>query len=491
MITLQDITERRAALAGDPYRPAYHFSSPFGWMCDPNGTVFWRGRWHLFYQHAPEGIAHWGHAMSDDLVHWKDLPPAIVPTPGSYDQKGCWSGTSLVEEDRVIACYHAHQGGNALAVARDEMLVEWEKHPGNPFAAWDPAKTYDPCIWYHDGTYWSASGRITGATRGDGMDQETGGHDIAYLYKSLDLDHWAYDGVFYEGGVYTHPGEDCACPSFFPLTMPDGTVRWMLLFLAHNEGAQYYLGDYVDGRFVPQEHARFNFTAYHISRIGTCGDFLAPVSWEGPGGRRILIAWVSEARSGEAAGQAGWQGIQSLPRDLALDANGKLTIHPVPELEVLRRNHRQLAGVPLTTGAAVDLHGVSGNCLELRATIEPGQANAVGLKVCRSEGGEEETLIEVDLAAGTLTLDPSRASLSPDITGPEAQVAPFVPASDEALELRVFVDRSVVEVFANGRQSVVKRIYPTRPDSVGVQAYARGGSATLARLEAWDMESIW
>jgi beta-fructofuranosidase len=137
------------------------------------------------------------------------------------------------------------------------------------------------------------------------------------------------------------------------------------------------------------------------------------------------------------------------------------------------------------------LPGVAGNTLELRATLEPGAARRVGLKVCCSPGGEEETVITVDREAGTLALDPARASLGPDITGPEAQVAPFALADGEALELRVFVDRSVVEVFANGRQAVAKRIYPTREDSVGVQAFAEGGEAVLRSLEAWDMHGIW
>lgn len=480
-----DFKSRRAALAGDPYRPAYHFCSPDDWLNDPNGTVFWRGKYHMFYQHSPHfsgsGLphAHWGHAVSDDMVHWEDLPIALTPEPGGYDDVGCWSGTSWVDEDKVVACYFAHTHGNAVATSSDDLLINWTKNPkiAVPF---DPAKTYDPCIWREGDTYRMISGRITGAKHGHGADQEFGGHDIAYAYKSTDLENWTDEGVFYEGGVFTEPGEDCACPCFFPIG-----DKHMLLFLAHNRGAQYYLGSYENGRFTPETHGRMNFTNYHLSRLCECGDFTAPIAWGLPNGRRVMVAWLPEGLKYDAQKKAKWAGIMSLPRDLSLAPDGTLRIEPIPELQSLRRNHQSFSDLKLDSGE-ITLENVSGNCLEIAATIDPGASERVGMKVCCSPDGVEETSIIYNAANGTLTLDPILASENPDFIGREAQIAPLELKAGEPLELRVFIDRSVVEVFANGRQAVCKRIYPSRPDSLGVKVFA-DGVATVRMVDVWEL----
>ena len=489
-----DYPQWRAELASDPHRPTYHFIAPYGWMNDPNGTVFWKGRWHLFFQYSPGAyttgyaLAHWGHAVSDDLVHWSDLPIALTPTPGTYDEKGCWSGTSLVEEDRVIANYHAHQGGNCIATCSDEMLVNWTKHPSNPVIPFDPAMTYDPCIFKHSGAYYSVSGRITGAKHGDGRDQEFGGKDIAYLYKSFDLSHWEYIGPLYEGGIFTEPGEDCACPDFFPIG-----DKHMLLFLSHNTGTQYYIGSFENERFTPETHGRMNFTKPLplLYGMGTAGDFSAPISWAGPDGRRIMIAWVTEGRTTEAMKDAQWAGILSLPRDLSLDDDGILRIKPTPELEMLRTDHKSFTNISLGADELIKLDGIFGNTLELLAKITSPATGQIGFKVCQSPDETEETIITVDINAGTLTIDPSRSSLRADVTGRGAQVAPFTLAPGEELELRIFIDRSVVEVFANERQCVTKRIYPSRADSLGIQAFSNGAKSEIKSLDAWQMEAIW
>jgi len=106
---LARFAESRKRLSVDPHRPAYHFVSPESSLNDPNGLCFWQGRWHLFYQGYPpeDPRQHWGHAVSDDLVHWRDLPYAIYPTP----EHACYSGATLVEDDRVIAMYHGRAWG--------------------------------------------------------------------------------------------------------------------------------------------------------------------------------------------------------------------------------------------------------------------------------------------------------------------------------------------------------------------------------------------
>ena len=125
---LQRMNEARKGYEGDPHRPIYHYVNPEHTLNDPNGLCFWEGRWHLFYQAYPpeDPRQHWGHAISDDLIHWEDLPYAIYPNP----ERCCFSGSTLVEDDRVIAMYHGTMVGNMVAVSSDPLLLNWEKVTG-------------------------------------------------------------------------------------------------------------------------------------------------------------------------------------------------------------------------------------------------------------------------------------------------------------------------------------------------------------------------
>ena len=122
---LQRMKDYRKSYEGDPHRPIYHYVNPEHTLNDPNGLCFWQGKWHLFYQaYPPEDTRqHWGHAISDDLIHWQDLPYAIYPNP----ERCCYSGATLVEDDRVIAMYHGTTVGNMVAVSSDPLLLNWQK----------------------------------------------------------------------------------------------------------------------------------------------------------------------------------------------------------------------------------------------------------------------------------------------------------------------------------------------------------------------------
>ncbi|MCH2658718.1 MAG: glycoside hydrolase family 32 protein, partial [Dehalococcoidia bacterium] len=150
---LKRMLDTRKGLSKDPHRPIYHYVNPENTLNDPNGLCFWQGRWHLFYQAYPpeDPRQHWGHAYSEDLIHWKDLPYAIYPNP----EECCFSGATLVEENRVIAMYHGTQVGNMVAVSTDPLLLNWDKLTGKeviPIAKGqkdtkNPYTVFDPCVW--------------------------------------------------------------------------------------------------------------------------------------------------------------------------------------------------------------------------------------------------------------------------------------------------------------------------------------------------------
>ena len=218
---------------------------------DPNGLCFWQGNWHLFYQGYPpaDPRQRWGHAISEDLIHWRDLPYAIYPDP----EKKCYSGATLVEDDRVIAMYYGTEVGEMVAVSSDPLLLNWEKLTGKQVidirsadGSELPYVIHDQCIWKSGGTYYALS---------NGTSKRP---DLNYLFKSTDLEHWAYLHPFVENDRFTLVGDDGACPYFWPIGDRD-----ILIFFSHMSGGQYLLGDFDSQRekIVTTSHGRFNFGA--------------------------------------------------------------------------------------------------------------------------------------------------------------------------------------------------------------------------------------
>ena len=147
--------ESRENFKSDKFRPTFHYINPESTLNDPNGLCFWQGHWHLFYQAYPpeDPRQHWGHAVSSDLIHWRDLPFAIYPDP----EECCFSGSTLVEKDRVIAMYHGTKVGNMIATSSDPLLLNWKKLGDGPVIPFPDSlndaeySVFDPCIWRKKG----------------------------------------------------------------------------------------------------------------------------------------------------------------------------------------------------------------------------------------------------------------------------------------------------------------------------------------------------
>jgi len=481
----------RRALASDLHRPVYHYVNPESTLNDPNGLCFWQGRWHLFYQAYPpeDPRQHWGHAVSDDLIHWRDLPYAIYPNP----EECVFSGSALVEDDRVIAIYHGTKHGNIVALSSDPLLLNWEKLTGQAVIPIDsadgsdlPYRIHDPCIWQKDGVYYALS---------NGRDWW---RPLDYLFRSENLIDWEYLHPFIEGDRFTLPGDDGACPYFWPIG-----DRHILLFFSHLSGGQAFLGDYDTERdkFVVTSHHDFNFGAY-----GPGGIHAPSATPDGEGGV-VVIFNMNPAKPTE-----GWDQIMTLPRRLTLLGPDTLGVEPAGAVESLRGAHQQVRGMTLPANQEVVLDGIAGNALEILAEIDTAGASSVELNVLRAPGREEYTRIVFFRERGfwewesyadegasgrkaaresLVSIDTSYSSTLPDVRARAPETGPVYLAPDEPLRLRVFVDKSVVEVFVNGRQCLAVRVYPGRSDSTGVSLRAQGQDAHLRSLDAWQMENIY
>ncbi len=443
------------------HRPVFHFLPPANWMNDPNGLIQWDGRYHLFYQHNPGaavwGDMHWGHAVSDDLAHWRDLPLALAPTPDGYDADGCWSGcivrgrggdtgpswmpkllyTGWRDEHEAVCL--AHGGPD---------LVEWTKDSRNPVIPGPPPGLdtlgfRDPFVWWEGDVWFMVLG--TGiAGRGAGV----------LLYRSSNLVDWLYLGPLFVGDDL--PDRMWECPNFFPL---DG--RWVLIVsLLGGTGVRYFVGDFDGRRFVPAQQGWVDHGEV----------FFAPLTFADEAGRRLMFGWLEEARSEAAQRAAGWSGVMTLPRVLSLAPDGALLSAPAPEIEALRGN-------ALDVGAPLPL------AFELRATYEVDDEVA-GFTLRRPAEGSEVARIGYDPETRTLFFEGVGCVPNEHIRS-VVQRAPLALNAGERLNLRVFVDHSVVEIFANRRAALSARMYPSA-ERVTVEPVGN-----LRSVQAWEMKAIW
>ncbi len=487
----------RARLAADPHRPAYHFTAPANWLNDPNGLIQYGGLYHLFYQHNPHATVsatkHWGHAVSRDLVHWEDWPIALAPAPGTADQDGCFSGCIVVHNGVPTMIYtgvRVDETGRkrqrpCVAVSYDGM-VTWERHAGNPVIPAPPTDVdifafRDHAVWREaDGWYHLVGSGI----------RQVGG--AALLYRSDDLVTWDYLHPLYVGDMHQldplFTGIMWECPDFFALGDRHVLVVSVFDHLRGDTGAAfpmihhsvYFSGEYADHRLTPTYAGLMDYGR----------SWYAPQSFTDDQGRRIMFGWLREERAFEVQKAAGWSGAMSLPRVLTMRPNGRLGQAPAPEVECLRGAVHSWEGLTLSSGKPWVLDGAAGDTLELVAEVRPGEAERVGLLVRAAPDGSEQTRIVYDQALGQLTLDTSEASLDP-ATRRAARHAPLRLPQGEPLRLRVFVDRSIVEVFANDDVCITSRVYPTHPDSLVVALFAEGGLARLDSLTRWEMRGIW
>ena len=481
--------------AADPARPAFHFTSPAGWLNDPNGLAEIDGVFHLFYQYNPKAPVHaaiqWGHATSRDLVSWTHQPVALAPTAGP-DEDGCWSGV-LVDDGGTPTLVYS---GNAprqsptqtccLAVGSPDGL-HWVKDAANPVIPGPPAglrltEMRDHSVW-REGTRWR---QVMGA----GIEGRGGG---LMLFGSDDLHSWDYEGVFaatddmLPGGAFA--GTTWECPDVMTLPSADGAgTRDVIVFSAWDKGDTLYpvyvTGRQVDDRFVPDAPVR------HLD--DGLRHFYAPQSFAADDGRRIQFGWSQEARPEAAVLTAGWSGVMSLPRTLALQRDGSLGAAVAAEVDTLRDGPAEHISVDAGSQAHLTIRGTQ---LDISGAVRLAPGGRVQISVLQSMDGLEGTPIVLRRAlsetAAHLVLDRSRSRRDGTADGyDQRELGGPVPVDNDGnIPLRVIVDHSIIEVFAAGRP-LTARVYPSCADSDGVAVSVDGPQGGSAVLEAWRMREI-
>lgn len=475
-------THRRGA--NELYRPGYHLSIPLGWLNDPNGFCFFKGEYHLFCQYHPYdsvwGPMHWFHWTSSDLVHWRERAVALAPDTAA-DADGCFSGTAVERDGKLYLMYTGvlKCGPDAellqrqcIAESADGVAFEkWAVNPvisaadlpegASPFDFRDPKLIEVPGGW-----------RAVMASRG-----ANGGQLLGYF--SEDMKRWRYDGVF-AGGL----GEMSECPDCFEL---DGQAVTVVCLMGvdgdprypHRQTAAYMLGE--------TDPAWTRFDARTSPATLDWGlDFYAPQTAQTPDGRRVLIGWAlswGHMSPTHYMGH-GWQGMMTLPRELSI-RDGKLIQRPIRELESLRGTCYELKDVAVEGFLA--LSELVGRRAEIELELDVRSADWVEIRLMESEG--EYFSLMYDVMRQALRGDRSRCGY-PLGEGGAAEEKPWTEApcacEEGRLKLRIFVDTSIVEVFAqNGEVAMCSLAFPKgKGDGVSIRC---GGKAQIVSGKRWMM----
>lgn len=465
------------------FRLNYHMMPPAGWMNDPNGLIYWQGDYHLFYQHDPyqakQGPMHWGHAKSRDLVHWEHLPVALAPSE-DYDKggnggQGCWSGSAVDHNGVLALIFTGHVDGKkpeeAQCLATSVDGITFVKHAANPVIADSPDEKRfgfrDPKVWKHEDLWYMVVGYGK-----DGLGK-------GIIYTSSDLLYWEYRGAAAESDGTM--GDMWECPDLFPLGEGD---RHVLLISPMNIAPIKNL--YLSGKF---DYESCRFEKQHMEQIDYGFDFYAPQTLIDDQGRRIMIAWMNIWGAAMPEQAHGWLGAMTLPRELTMAADGTVRSHPVPELASLRGAHVSAASITLAGSGFTAVDHVQGDSLELDIVFDLSQADAseVGLRIRCSEDGSSYTEIRYALAEQKLYMDRNLGGAGDG----GVSEAPLAPSEDGRLQLRLFIDRSSVELFAGeGCVAITNRLYPD-PANVGIVFFALQGTAIIETLDVWELSSIW
>lgn len=485
----QASVNKMAASMNGHFRQKYHFMAPAYWINDPNGCMYHNGQYHLYYQHHPYsaqwGCAHWGHAASRDLVHWEHLPIALAPSEpyDDHPQGGVFSGSTLRKGNTVYAFYTGtanHGQGfvqtQCMAESHDGGLT-FSKSPNNPLISLPPAgfssDFRDPRILEHDGRYYM----VLGSSLGAGAWQ--GGDACALLYRSDDLIHWTYQGVFARSnGEY---GTMWECLDLFEL---DG--KWVMTFSPMFSGqrkAVYWVGemDFTTPRFIKQTEGELDWGM----------EWYAPQTLRDALGNTFQFAWQNAwdwmpwwRDFGPTGPQENWCGCMALPRKLSLDAQHRIVSEPAPALRQLR-SHPLTFSAPRLGNSKQEIPAFDPISFELKLTVDLTRTTAKTLRLALRADQSRQTLVVLDLANQLLTFDRTHSD-----EYSQGQKSCRLLLQGSACVLHLFSDVCSIELFTdNGLTCMSDLIYPTQPRQT-IYLWADQGEACV-KAETWKMEGIW
>jgi fructan beta-fructosidase len=450
------VEREMAVAASDPHRPVYHFLPEARWINDPNGAFYEDGWYHVFYQLNPYGNQwdhiHWGHARSRDNVTWERLPIAVWPSVEKGEDH-CYSGCAVRDGNGELQMWYTSVSkvrakdkekgklalvfnGQVMLKPMDKDYIKWGKTTADPVNVPNLLNNIDGYGWdnyVRDPAFFNAGGRtfmllgITGKT--------------APIYEAAnkELTQWNYRGNMCDTAW--------DCPQM--ISVGD---QWIYVW---SKGASPH---YEVGSFDP-ESARF--TAEKKGRLDQAENYHTISFSTDDQGQHTTYSWITGTKG------KGWNNCFAIPRVMTLGADGHPVQQPVEAIRKLRGEKESVVGI---TGSKV--LNTRSDTVEIQVGFEQIDQGRCGLHLRRSNDGKRKLTIAYE--NGTL-----------DVFGTKVKVAPE--GDRKKLSLRVFLDKSIMEVFINGgRKTVVRVLYPPLEDQ-GIEVFAAGS----ADAELWQMKPIW
>ena len=457
----------------EKWRPIYHHTAAYGWMNDPNGLFYKDGLYHLYYQWNPYGSQwenmHWGHSVSRDLVHWENKGMALAPDALGTIFSGCavvdHENTAGFGKGAVVAFYTSagESQTQSMAYSKDNG-ASFVKYDGNPVVTADVSDFRDPHVFWHQETArW-----VMLLAAGQEM----------RIYSSSNLKDWQYESAFGEGWG-NHDGV-WECPDLIKLPVR-GTnkEKWMLICNINPGGpfggnaTQYFIGQFDGHRFTcedqPDETKWMDYGKDHYAAI---------TFDNAPDGRHILMAWMSNWQYANLVPTLQYRSANAVPCDIDLfEHAGKTYVGRTPAQELLALRGRRLLK---RSAAARRTFDAEKGAYELLVNIKPSAAGRTQLSLQNEKG--ERVVLTYDVAAATLSVD---RTLSGETDFSDAfKAVTTAPVRGQISGLRIFVDKSSVEVFdADGRLSLTHLVFPTQPYNTLLLQNSRGNEADVEVYE--------
>ena len=494
----QGANEQETAYYTEAFRPQFHFSPEEKWMNDPNGLVYHKGIYHLFYQYYPEDIVwgpmHWGHATSTDLVHWQHKPIALYPDEHGLIFSGSavvdvnnTSGFGSLENPPLVAIFTYHdmkgeqEGKNdyqtqGIAYSLDNGET-WTKHVGNPVIKNNGYKDFrDPKVFWNENTNkWT-------------MLLVAGDHMQVWLSDNLKV--WEQVSEFgrdkgAHGGVWE-------CPDMFKLKV-DGTAmeKWVLLISINpgapngGSGTQYFIGDFDGTTFTTEQDGAKWFDLGRDNYAGVTYN-------DAPNGERIFIGWMSNWDYARDTPTEKWRSAMTLPRTLRLEnMNGRYELfnYPISQVDMLMDGSTTGRSMEMAAGDTTQLALPSGNQTEIKFTVTRPNMQLI----LRNEKGEALNL-SLDADGEMARLDRSQSGLvdfsERFVNGVQEMPMPHLP--EGPIEVRMFLDNSSLEVFVNkGQYVMTNQIFPTQDYTVLEMVPKGTAPLSITEMTVRPVARIW
>ncbi|PWT94801.1 MAG: levanase [Bacteroidetes bacterium] len=479
----------------EPFRPQFHFTPPIQWTNDPNGLVWFNGQYHLFYQYNPFGNRwghmSWGHAISSDLIHWQHLPVAIPEA----DSVMIFSGSCVVDKNNtggfadkngqvpMVAIYTGHIIANPklpddyhqaqyIAYSLDSGK-SWTKYSGNPVLDIHKKDFRDPKVfWYEPEKKWV-------------MILVLPNEHKCQFYASPNLKTWNLLSEFGPAGDSTQIWE---CPDLLqvPVEGNSGNSKWVLTHSTQFT-MQYFVGNFDGTKFVNENPAQ------KIFRPDQGPDFYAAITYNNlpEGSQPVFLGWANSWRYANDIPTYPWKSAMALPRNLSLrkvDSDWILIQKPLQKLESLRK--LVFKQDSFSSKRQYD-PGVKSMQFEMELKIAPGKESIAGVRIAKK--AEHYLEMGYDQKTGEFYVDRSRSEHQAfnhefDKFGRfSAKVRPI----NGLINLQVFIDKSVIEIYVNGGETVFTiQIFPN-DDANGIEFFSSSSDAKFLNIKIWELSSIW